>query len=228
MFFVFGTLAPSSLTLALWVVAKKYKEELAVYAGRYRVSLRTVKRWASKNAPFDEPLRMGAWWSANMTQRCPDEILAAGAELPLKVEVVAPSIMEVVPVGDHEIGISATLKRLGNAEVQAHRMFETAVANKDEGGAKLAQKLWTDISAQVRTMTKAAREEEVQQGMLAPVQLLEQQLVQLHAEILGQFRGMFPLIQRTFHVPVDGEAQWLAIVDEVCEGLNKEVFRVSE
>ena len=215
-----------------------YEKELSFYAELFGVSVRTVKRWAAtaEKPPFDAPAAMLGWWERNMTQRVPESILSAasGKSAPVQVDLPVPTVpverRELLPVADDEMGIGATLKRLANAEVQAYRQLEEAIAEKDDAKQRAAQRLWTDISNQVRSMTKAAREDEVARSGLIPVGQAEQILVGVHADILSGFRGLFPDLCVVFGIPASaaGEGKWLALVDGICVKLRGEVLNVTE
>ena len=204
-----------------------YLEALEVYVARYGVSIRTIKRWAKKKAPLDEPELMAAFWSKTMTQRVPDSI--ACVEKADELPVVAPPV-ELLPVGDDEVGVGATQKRLRNAEVLAYRKYETAMQTNDAGEIRAALRNWNDISAQVRTMTKVAREDELARKELISRTVAEAILVEVHQPIMAGMRGMFDDLCRAFAVDrnAENEARWNVLVDVVCERLNKEVFDAVE
>lgn len=211
-----------------------YREVLLVYAQRYGVSLRTVKRWAEKEPPFDEPEKMAGWWSKNMTQRVPASI--SGGVVPAVAEVkevelipeeaAPPPVVELSPVGDEEVGIGATQKRLRNAEVLAYRKYLEVLKGSDAGEIRAALRNWNDISGQVRTITKVARDDEMARKELIPRTVAEAAMAELHQPIVAGFRGLFPDLCRAFGVSpaAESEARWNDLVDGVCDRLNKEVF----
>ena len=232
---VFGTLALGGFdTLSLCVSEVRrtgYLEELAVYAERYGVSLRTVKRWAVKKPPFDEPGKMAGWWAKNMTQRVPDSISGAAVhavqqETEEAVELPAAAPTVLLPVGDDEVGVQATQKRLRNAEVLANRKYLEALERNDAGEIRAALRNWNDISAQVRTMTKVARDDELARRELISRTVAEAALVEVHQPIVAGFRGMFGDICRAYGIADTAEnaLKWSGLVDGVCAVLSKEVF----
>lgn len=230
-----------------------YLEKYEIYAARYGVGLRTVKRWGSLKAPLDVPERMAEWWEKNMTQRAPDSIIAAAAgngtfaskaapvspslpknELPLDLSgAESPAVaanstpsMELVEVGDDEMGVIATEKRMRNAEVHAYRAYLAAIDSRDEGRIRAAQRNWNDMTTQVRVMAKVAREDEIARRELIPRIIAETQLVDRHASIYSAIRGIFPAMARTYGIPVtsENEAKWQDLIDTFCHGLTTEVF----
>jgi len=207
-----------------------YLEALDVYAARYGVSIRTIKRWAKNGAPFDEPERMAADWSKKMTQRVPDAIACK----PVKVEQVdLPEVkppVELLPVGDDEVGVMASLKRLNNAEVLAYRKYEDALKAGDTGEIRAALRNWNDISTQARPMVKVAREDELARRELIPRSVAEAAMVEVHQPIMAGFRGMFDDVCRAFGVvkSVENDSKWNEMIDVVCDRLKKEVFDACE
>lgn len=207
-----------------------FLEKYEVYAARYEVSLRTVKRWGGMGAPLDVPEKMAAWWEQNMTQRAPDSIIGAAAkekELPLEAAEVPGR--EIVPVADDEIGVVATQKRMRNAEVLLYRQYLEAVESKDEGRIRAALRNWNDISDQVRTIAKVARDDELARRDLIPRIEAETQLVEIHAAIFSAFRGLFPTVSRAYDIPAtpENEEKWQAITDALCGTLKNDVFTTS-
>ena len=178
-------------------------------------------------APLDVPENMAAWWEKNMTQRAPDSIIGAAAretELPLGAADVPKT--EIVPVGDDEIGVIATQKRMRNAEVLLYRQYLEAVESKDEGKIRAALRNWNDISDQVRTIAKVAREDEIARRDLIPRIEAEAQLVELHAAIFSAVRGLFASISRAYniHLTPENEEKWMTLTDTFCLTLRSEVF----
>jgi hypothetical protein len=204
-----------------------FLEKYEVYSARYNVSLRTVKRWGTLGAPLDVPEKMAAWWEKNMTQRAPDSILGAAAkekELPLDSAEV--ETREIIDVSDEETGVTATQKRMQNAEVILSRAYLDAVKSGDEGKIRAALRNWNDISDQVRTIAKVAREDEIARRDLIPRVEAETQLVEIHTTIFSTIRGLFPTIARLYQIPLtaDGEEKWATLCDTFCDTLKTSVF----
>jgi hypothetical protein len=113
-----------------------------------------------------------------------------------------------------------------NAEVLLARAYEEAVASGDEGKIRAALRNWNEISDQVRTINKVAREDAIARRDLIPRVEAETQLVEIHASIFSTFRGLFETVARAYSIPItpEHEAQWHGIVDNFCASLKNDVF----
>ncbi len=166
-----------------------------------------------------------------MVQRCPEKILAA-AVLARKeartLEVPEPALKprEILPVGDDEVGLEATLARLRNAEVQANRMLVEALAAGDDGKATLAQSMWTKLTTQVRQVEKDARLDAEARGQLIPKTYAESRLVELHASIAQGVRGLYRKMAEVMRLPInaENESAWNEECDRLFQRFKEEVF----
>lgn len=213
-----------------------------VYATRYQASERTVKRWvklgrsAGDSCPLDAPAGMPAWWARVMSTAVPDSIMAAAAAGSAEVVPRVPDTREeptghvlpreLLPVGDDEVGLQSSLRRLRETEVQSHRIMIEALKANDEGKAKLAQKMWTEIVTQVRQMERAAREDAAAVGQLVPKGEAERILVEMHSGIERAMRGMYRRFCELTGVreSPETESKWNEECDGMFEAFGKEVF----
>lgn len=241
----------------------RYREQYSVYAGRYGASERTVKRWVAAGkekgdaCPLDDPEVMREWWARNMSQRCPDKLLAAAIEArksgpgepvtvpePVKAPVQDPLMelpvqpqkekpappplvpRELKPVSEDELGLESTLHRLREAEVQAHRIYVEALAEGNDGKAKLAQKAFTDLAKQVADVEAKVIEQRKASRDLIPRVEAEMLIADFHQTFHGILRGFGDRFLREFGVPVtgDNDVKWQGMIDEVCRHLQQEVF----
>lgn len=253
--------------------AGKYREKYAVYAARYDSTPRTVKRWVATGrenhdpCPLDDAEKMMGWWPQNMSQRCPDKILAVAVEarkqratekgepepvaevaempvpvtsgkklppaplleLPIAKQKEVPTMIprELQPVGLEEVGVEATLKRLQEAEVHAHRIYLKALEDGNDGLAKLALKSFTDLAAQVAAVEQKAIAQRVLTRDLVPRLEAEGIMSDFHQNFHGLLRGSGDSFCRAFGIPVTAEndEKWNLLIDSVCEQLQQEVFQ---
>lgn len=206
--------------------------------------------------PLDEPEKMRDWWARNMSQRVPDKLLEADIvarrekglvvpdppaaakaknlpaapllELPVVAKKEPPAFIprEFKPVGDEEVGLAATHRRLQEAEVQTHRIYTEALLAGNDAQAKLALKSFTDLASQVASVEQKLNEQRVKTRDLIPRLEAGMQLSDFHQDFHGMLRGFGDQFMRAFGVPVTAENDvvWQGLIDSVCEHLQKEVF----
>lgn len=205
-------------------------------AARYDSSTRTIKRWrsigkaAGDPCPLEEPERMLAWWSRNMSQKAPDGINLAviGARkrpaVAKPVKVAAPAAVpvdEVVPMpADNDLGEVGLSAELGRLEILAAVLAKKA----HEPGQT---KPYLDTLARMGTISEKLRTEAERIGKLKPTEMVEDALRGYHAgierEFRGQYRAMCELMQL---VPTTArEEQWNEICDRLFERMGEEVLR---
>lgn len=220
---------------------------LAEYAGLYSVNLRTIKRWKadglskSDETPLADPEAMLAWWQRNMKLRVPPGISAAVIEwrksgksitpadaaphqesLPL---VAAPKPVKDTdrqatldqPVGDDEIGLEQTLRRLAMAEVRLSRVAT------DPGQTKA----WLDTVSRMSSAAEKLRQEEERQGKLIPRDRAEMMIHEFHRPVEREIRLMLRSMCELLGLPISPEREdlWNRECDRLFARFKEEVFR---
>jgi len=230
-----------------------YKYYEALYGKNVRTIKRWValgkepdEKGKTDPTPLDDPLDLRSWWGRNMSQQCPPGILAAAvahtktqrAAEPKSDETpeIAPAVepeekptfvpRELAAVGEDEVGLEATLTRLRDAEVQAHRIMIEALQKGDDGKAQLAQKMWTGLTAQVRQVEKDARVDAEARGHLIPRGYAETKLTEFFVPIERGTRGMYRKMCEVMGIAIDAdsEEQWNRECDRLFAKFNSEVF----
>ncbi len=211
-------------------------------AARYSASERTLKRWAQigrKQAdpcPLGDAAAMVEWWGRNMRHEVPAKIMAAAgdnATTPVRPLVPRPpgdpaaGRTTLASVGDEEIGLDATLKRLRESEVQAHRIYIEALETGQDARAKLAQRSFSDLAKEVIRVEGLARKSLEASRALIPRVEAEMVLGDLHQGVLGGLRAMGAHVFREFGLPATpaSDVKWQALVDDFCNQLQTQVFR---
>ena len=180
---------------------------------------------------------MVEWWGRNMKQEVPAKILQAAdgvaGDVPAarppreRGEDDRPPRIALGEVGEEEMGIEATLKRIKESEVQAHRIYREALERGEDARAKIAQRSFSELAKEVVRMEGFARREAEAARTLIPRVEAEMVLGDLHQGILGALRSMGDAVFREFNLPATpaSSEKWQALVDELCSGLQEEVFR---
>lgn len=231
----------------------RFQQGWADYAERYGASPRTIQRWvavgdkAGNQVPLDDPETMPKWWAAVMSHQVPGKLLAAVVEArkmaarpPSEPSVDIPdprpteeskaqresAPIEMRPVGEHEVGLLATLNRLQESEVFAHRTYQEALQKGEEARAKMALKSFTDLASEVvKVQDRYAKHLEATRELIPRVEA-ESVLADLHGDILTRLRGLSDSVCREFGIAVspDSERRWQKLVDAFCAMLQEEVF----
>jgi hypothetical protein len=110
----------------------RYEHPLNYYPSVYGVSYRTVLRWAKKGFPLDDQAA---------TRRA--------------IEGEADSVPVVPP--SQGLGLAASIRRLQEAEAQAHAEFVTAKQTGSESTGAL-QRLWLSLAEQLRKLEQSTPE----------------------------------------------------------------------
>lgn len=197
---------------------------------------------------MDDPEKMTEWWSRNMTHQVPAKLLAAVVEVrkaSASAEVVSTpdgqqtvvedsqppppptSTVELRPIGEHEVGLLATLNRLQESEVFAHRTYQEALQKGEEARAKMALKSFTDLASEVvKVQDRYAKHLEATRELIPRVEA-ESVLAELHGDLLTRLRGTSDTFFREFGIAVtpDNERRWQQLVDAFCGMLQEEVFK---
>jgi hypothetical protein len=213
-------------------VATGYSRRYSEYAETFGASERTVKRWVSvgrksgDEIPLDDPLSVRAWWSRNMSQRCPDGITAAevaaraaGAISPA-AEVPAPPAEEVPSVPSIELaaeeGMAGALKRLEQMEVAFSKLANQPGRAKD----------WFDSIARMTSLASNVRKEMEAAGLLAPKAEVAEAVRDFMSPIETGIREMyqrFCAILDLAETP-EKEAAWSRECDRLFSHWGKELF----
>ena len=217
------------------------KPRWAEWAALYGSSERTLKRWAAHGrdqgdeCPMGVPAQMPGWWSRNMTQRIPHKVLLAAGPGAVVVErkpdqgpaAVLMDPREFVGATDAEMGIEATLRRLEDSEVFAHRTYTEAITAGDQSKALIAERSFRQLAAEKVKVEEKVREARIASRDLIPREEAELRIADVHGDLILRFRGMADRVCRAYGVPVtaETEATWLDLVDEFCEALLAEVLK---
>jgi hypothetical protein len=216
------------------------KPRWAEWAELYGSSERTLKRWAAHgrdrgdDCPLGAPPEMPGWWSRNMAQRIPHKVLlaagpGAGPVTVAKKEAAAEvpaELREFVTATEGEMGIEATLRRLEDSEVYAHKLYRDALTANDQSKALIAERSFRQLAAEKVKVEEKVREARIKARDLIPREEAEARIADVHGDLILRFRGMADRLCRAYGLPVtaESEAKWLDLVDEFCVALREEVL----
>jgi hypothetical protein len=165
---IFG---PGMVICARRAAGVEYLRSYQDYAETYDCGLSTIKWWIKKGLenprgekppPLDQPRKMLLWWSETMSQRAPENVLAAArndnlqeetslvvtagaAELPSSLGAAKPAAVVIdVPLTE---GFHIHLRNLRRQLAEATVELDAAKRAKEEGRITLANRRYISIEA---------------------------------------------------------------------------------
>lgn len=115
----------------------KRDPELHRLAKRYRVSVRTVRRWRADGAPLGDAAKMKQWLAGRRTAPTPQKQVNTNSCLPVKHTPGAA-------------GAPAALRRLEQAELEGYQRLQEANASNDATQIKAALGAYLAVSEALR------------------------------------------------------------------------------
>lgn len=217
------------------------------YAAWYEVSERTVKRWNALALAAGDPLDLAnpeavhGWMARHLKMRCPAGVTkalvewrragkSAGAgvpvvvagELPLKPSLPGEKEAErekiiSAPVGEEELGMDQTLRRVEELEVKLAR-------TASDPGQTTA---YVAIVGKLGLVRKALTDEQIRLGKLIPKERAEILIHEFHQPIEREIRQMVSGMCEVLGLPITPAVRdlWNTECNRVFARLGEEVFR---
>jgi hypothetical protein len=229
--------------------ARPFAEKLAVYAGRYKTDVRTVKRWAAVGRaatpadlpPLDRARELPTWWLRHMKNRVPAAMLEAAAadDVRHQAAAVPPTVTSptATTVEDRavflDVGMGETVVRFRKAEREAGEAYEAAVNAKDKDGnpveidqgrVAMLQRRWKDLGEALRKAVKDEAEMAEQRGELLEKGAVSRLLQEIHSSIAESIRGLARRVRPKLATlpPSEQDAVWEAEVERTFSGFQDE------
>lgn len=227
--------------------AKGVARALAHYAVQLGCSERTLKGWLKIGrqavppdpCPLDEPMLLAAWWSRRMKQRVPDQLLKLATGMPAATVVSASSVPQTgtaglplftLPGGAAnvvEVGFSASLKRIRQAEATASAAYLAAVQeNKDAGVIEQRQRAWERTLEALRKAEKDGAELLRESGRLMDRDDVKRALVPRHRAIVAGIRSLLRRVRPKLSgvPPAEQDRIWHAETEQLLRWLCDNEF----
>lgn len=223
----------------------EYRHPQKIYAERYGVALRTIKRWVAHGVarhdlcPLDDVEGMLPWWSRTMVQVAPSGLQAAviehrklgGSPAPQQLAPAA-SMLELpvttqqapappeapgkIEIDEESLGLEHLLRRLQETEQRlSHKATEPGQA-----------KPWLDTAARIGPVQKLIREEMEKMGKLIPREAAAAAIMEFHGPIERGIRGMYRTFCETTGIPhsIENESAWNAALDQLFKRFGEDLF----
>lgn len=159
-------------------MSAKAKKNQTEYAATYNTKTRTIKRWVSIGktkkdpTPLDNPQEMVKWWTRNMKQRVPDNLLAlAKADSPTDIPK-EPVNME----GVRGLDIFENVQDLRVTLAKNKRLLDDAYNDTDDSVISLRQRNYEKCLELLRKCEQTVTEIQIQRGELVLIANVQQDL----------------------------------------------------
>ena len=213
-----------------------YSEPYRVLAVRYGIKVRSAKRWVAVGrengdpCPLDDARGMVGWWTRNMKQRVPQEILAAaGPDVVMEIPVARPAaVVKPEPVAEAEVVVSLDLPDGLGLEAELGRIEELARRLSVKAHEPGQAKAYLDTVARMGTLSEKLRSEAEKMKKLLPRDVVEAAIVEFHGPIEREVRLLYRTMVELIGLGPSPEKEdlWNRELDRLFVRFREEVLAV--